>query len=159
MEFTNRNGAVVIGLLDRGGRQVFAKGKLDNGSNAKADASTIFEIGSITKVFTALLALHMPRRGEWNLDDPVARHLPHPIRLPITIGNLADRIPVCQPLESNCLLNNVGDLPSAITPMAARPKTSTSTRWFRLDRCYPQQMTSSNPRTLSLVRRKFLASN
>jgi serine-type D-Ala-D-Ala carboxypeptidase/endopeptidase len=36
----------------------------------------VFEIASVTKVFTALLLANMVGRGELRLDDPVARHLP-----------------------------------------------------------------------------------
>src|SRR6516164_3622659 len=43
---------------------------------------TVFEIGSITKVFTALLLADMVRRSEVGLDDPVARHLPGDFHLP-----------------------------------------------------------------------------
>jgi D-alanyl-D-alanine-carboxypeptidase/D-alanyl-D-alanine-endopeptidase len=56
---------------------------------------TVFEIGSITKVFTALLLANMARRGELGLDDPVANHLPADWRVPgvngrpITLADLA----------------------------------------------------------------------
>ncbi|MBB5953632.1 CubicO group peptidase (beta-lactamase class C family) [Saccharothrix tamanrassetensis] len=39
------------------------------------DATTRFEIGSLTKVFTALLLAEMARRGEVRHDDPVDRYL------------------------------------------------------------------------------------
>lgn len=57
-------------------------------------ADTVFEIGSITKVFTALLLAEMARRGELGFDDPAAQHLPD-FRLPafagrqITLADLA----------------------------------------------------------------------
>lgn len=56
---------------------------------------TVFEIGSITKVFTALLLADMVRRGDLGVDDPVARHLPGNFHLPaldgrsITLADLA----------------------------------------------------------------------
>ncbi|RIV88571.1 serine hydrolase, partial [Aurantiacibacter xanthus] len=40
------------------------------------DGDTEFEIGSITKVFTALLLADMALKGEVALDDPVERYLP-----------------------------------------------------------------------------------
>jgi CubicO group peptidase (beta-lactamase class C family) len=49
-------------------------------------SQTLFEIGSITKVFTALLLADMARRGELALDDPVSRHLPGDFRLPVVAG-------------------------------------------------------------------------
>ena len=58
------------------------------------DERTIFEIGSITKVFTATLLSDMAREGLVALDDPVQRHLPDglviPVRgRPITLADLA----------------------------------------------------------------------
>jgi D-alanyl-D-alanine-carboxypeptidase/D-alanyl-D-alanine-endopeptidase len=49
--------------------------------------NTVFEIGSITKVFTALLLANMARRGEVELDDPAERHLPGHVRLPSFDGH------------------------------------------------------------------------
>jgi len=42
------------------------------------DATTLFEIGSVTKVFTGVLLADMHLRGEVSLDDPLSRHLPEP---------------------------------------------------------------------------------
>ncbi|SER34438.1 CubicO group peptidase, beta-lactamase class C family [Lentzea xinjiangensis] len=54
---------------------------------------TRFEIGSVTKTFTALLLADMVRRGEVRYEDPVDDHLPPGWRLrrpaPITLGHLA----------------------------------------------------------------------
>jgi serine-type D-Ala-D-Ala carboxypeptidase/endopeptidase len=58
-------------------------------------ASTVFEIGSITKAFTGVLLADMVLRGEVSLDDPVAKHLPAGTRVPekdgvaITLRHLA----------------------------------------------------------------------
>jgi CubicO group peptidase (beta-lactamase class C family) len=46
------------------------------------DADTVFEIGSITKVFTATLLADMADRGEVKLDDPVEKFLPPGTRVP-----------------------------------------------------------------------------
>jgi D-alanyl-D-alanine-carboxypeptidase/D-alanyl-D-alanine-endopeptidase len=55
----------------------------------------VFEIGSITKVFTALLFADMALRGELASDDPAANYLPASVRMPdfegapITLMDLA----------------------------------------------------------------------
>ncbi len=46
------------------------------------DGNTIFEIGSITKVFTATILADMVRKGEVSLDDPVGKFLPARVRVP-----------------------------------------------------------------------------
>ena len=60
------------------------------------DGDTVFEIGSITKVFTALLLTEMVTRGEVALDDPASKYLPGHVKMPerngkkITLLDLAD---------------------------------------------------------------------
>jgi serine-type D-Ala-D-Ala carboxypeptidase/endopeptidase len=49
-------------------------------------ADSVFEIGSITKVFTAILLADMADRGEVKLDDPVAMYLPADVRIPERSG-------------------------------------------------------------------------
>ena len=92
---TTRNAGMVIGLLDHRGSRVLSAGKLDNGTDQEVNGDTVFEIGSVTKVFTALLALDMARRGEVKLYDPVSSYLPERVKVPsydgkeITLRNLA----------------------------------------------------------------------
>ena len=94
-KFAESNAGMVIGLLDEHDSRVFSAGKLDNGSDRKVDGDTVFELGSVTKVFTALLLLDAVRRGEMKLDDPVAKYLPKRVKVPahggkeITLLNLA----------------------------------------------------------------------
>lgn len=93
--FSNTNAGMVIALLDEHGAKIFQAGKLDNGTDQEVNADTLFEIGSVTKTFTALLRLDMAKRGEINLDDPVAKYLPTSVKVPsqggkqITLLNLA----------------------------------------------------------------------
>jgi serine-type D-Ala-D-Ala carboxypeptidase/endopeptidase len=55
--------------------------------NRGVTSDTVFEIGSITKIFTALLLANMARRGEVGLDDPVSRHLPSNFKVPLRDGS------------------------------------------------------------------------
>ena len=67
--------AMVAGvLLPDGTTRVIAAG--DIGDGRAPDADTVFEIGSITKTFTATALADMAARGEVALDDPVGGLLP-----------------------------------------------------------------------------------
>ena len=47
---------------------------------------SVFEIGSITKVFTGILLADMAARGEVSLSDPVSSHLPDGVTMPSRAG-------------------------------------------------------------------------
>src|SRR5437773_4220000 len=66
---------IVVGVIEPKGRRIVAYGELDQGNTQPLNGETIFEIGSITKVFTSLLLADMAQRGELALDDPVAKYL------------------------------------------------------------------------------------
>lgn len=52
-----------------------------------ADADTLFDLASLTKVVATLpLVLLLHQRGQWSIDDPVARWLPGAPRSPVTIS-------------------------------------------------------------------------
>jgi D-alanyl-D-alanine-carboxypeptidase/D-alanyl-D-alanine-endopeptidase len=72
---------IVVGLIGPQGRRVISYGHLSRGDPRPLDGDTGFEIGSVTKVFTALLLADMVRRGEVALADPVAKYLPS-VRIP-----------------------------------------------------------------------------
>jgi serine-type D-Ala-D-Ala carboxypeptidase/endopeptidase len=66
----------VAGIIDADGRRMITAGQSDAQDGRALDGDSVFEIGSITKVFTALLLADMVQRGEVALDDPVAKYLP-----------------------------------------------------------------------------------
>ena len=57
-------------------------GQASEGDPRPLDGDTAFEIGSMTKVFTALVLADMVRRGEVALDDPLAKYLPGGAKIP-----------------------------------------------------------------------------
>jgi hypothetical protein len=61
-------------------------GRSGTANDHPLDGDTVFEIGSITKVFTALLLAAMVTRGEVALDDPVAKYLPDSVKMPTRSG-------------------------------------------------------------------------
>ncbi len=80
------HGGVSIGLVTHGVWRVFAYGT--------AKRNSIFEIGSITKTFTALVLAQMVQQGMVRLDEPVRELLPRetverPYGLEITLLDLA----------------------------------------------------------------------
>ena len=77
---------IVTGILDPNGRRVIAHGNPAKGDPRPIDGDTIFEIGSISKVFTSLLLADMVNRKEVNLDDPAALYLPEHVRMPERSG-------------------------------------------------------------------------
>jgi D-alanyl-D-alanine-carboxypeptidase/D-alanyl-D-alanine-endopeptidase len=80
--------------LHEGQRRLVTYGHSGTADDRALDVDTVFEIGSITKVFTALLLADMVQRREVALDDPVAALLPPGTRIPergrpITLLDLA----------------------------------------------------------------------
>jgi len=68
---------------------VVQDGVVEVGGFGGADPETIFEIGSVTKVFTALLLADMTERGQVRLDDAAAGYLPGGGTGPVTLADLA----------------------------------------------------------------------
>lgn len=73
---------IVVGVVSEKGRTVVGYGRLAKGVDQKPDGDTVFEIGSITKVFTSLLLADMIERGEVKPDDPVSKFLPASVHVP-----------------------------------------------------------------------------
>jgi len=67
-------------VVDEGGASVTAFGSSD-APGVAMDGNTVFEIGSITKVLTALMLADMVARREVACDDPVVKYLPTSVTL------------------------------------------------------------------------------
>src|SRR4029453_8942525 len=57
-------------------------GALAKGDKRPLDGDTVFEIGSISKVFTSLLLTDMVERGEVALPHPISQYLPAGVKVP-----------------------------------------------------------------------------
>lgn len=73
---------IVVGVIEPAGRRVVAYGNLAKGDARSLDGDTIFEIGSVSKVFTSLLLADMVKREEIGLNDAAGRYLPEHVKLP-----------------------------------------------------------------------------
>lgn len=99
---------IVVGIIDSSGRKtVVSCGTFDAGDNRPVNGDTVFEIGSVTKVFTSLLLADMTQRGQVSLADPVAKYLPGTAKMPkrkgrqITLEDLATHTSGLPRLPSN----------------------------------------------------------
>jgi serine-type D-Ala-D-Ala carboxypeptidase/endopeptidase len=77
---------IVVGIVEPAGRRVVAYGNLAKGDPRPVDGDTIFEIGSITKIFTSLVLADLVIRQEVALDDAAAKYLPGNVRMPERAG-------------------------------------------------------------------------
>lgn len=86
---------IVAGVTTQEGRVVVGYGRLSADDPTQPDGDTVFEIGSVTKVFTSTLLADLVVRGELGLDTPVQSLLGAAARMPtrggaeITLGHLA----------------------------------------------------------------------
>jgi CubicO group peptidase (beta-lactamase class C family) len=90
-----RSTGIVVGMLEPDGRtRVVAFGDPGPGQ-PPLDGNTVFEIGSISKVFTGTVLAALVNEGKVTLDDPVQKYLPPTVRVPsrndkqITLGTLS----------------------------------------------------------------------
>jgi D-alanyl-D-alanine-carboxypeptidase/D-alanyl-D-alanine-endopeptidase len=90
-----RSAGIVVGVIEpSGSSRVVAYGDPGPGQPA-LDANSVFEIGSISKVFTATVLAQLVQEGRVKLDDPAQKYLPAAVRMPmfegkpITLGALA----------------------------------------------------------------------
>jgi D-alanyl-D-alanine-carboxypeptidase/D-alanyl-D-alanine-endopeptidase len=67
---------LVVGLLREAGAEFAGYGVADPAAGDPPDADTLFEIGSITKVFTSLLLAVSVEADKVRLEDPVRKFLP-----------------------------------------------------------------------------------
>jgi D-alanyl-D-alanine-carboxypeptidase/D-alanyl-D-alanine-endopeptidase len=85
---SGRATGIVVGLVDAdGSRRIISYGS-SGPDRLPLDGHSVFEIGSITKVFTATLLADMVLRGEVRLDDPLAKYLPSEVKVPSRNGKV-----------------------------------------------------------------------
>ena len=87
VETEKRGVGIVVGLIDEEhGQRVISFGQTRLVNGQPVDGRTMFEIGSITKVFTTTLLAVAAGSGEVKLDDPVAKYLPPEAHVPTRNG-------------------------------------------------------------------------
>jgi len=106
---------LIVGLVNDQGSKIISYGKLSQDHSQKPDGNTVFEIGSITKVFTSLLLADMIEREELRLSDPIKKFLPKSVKVPtkggkeITLLHLATHTSGLPRLSSNFAPKNMNN--------------------------------------------------
>jgi CubicO group peptidase (beta-lactamase class C family) len=72
---------MVVGVIEGGRTHLFGFGRVSLDGGKPPDGKTIFEIGSVTKVFTSLALAEMAEEGLVRLVDPVQRYLPEGVKV------------------------------------------------------------------------------
>jgi serine-type D-Ala-D-Ala carboxypeptidase/endopeptidase len=105
---------VIAGVMEHGDVHVYVSGTPPNGAPA-LNEDTEFQIGSVTKTFTATLLAQMAQHGEVHLDDPLQSYVPPEVRVPtyngtpITLLSLAEQNSGLPRLPANLRITNAGD--------------------------------------------------
>jgi serine-type D-Ala-D-Ala carboxypeptidase/endopeptidase len=86
---------IVVGIVEPNGRRIVAYGHPASGDPRTVDGDTIFEIGSVSKVFTSLLLADMVNRNEVRLDDPASTYLPDSVTVPERSGKAITLLDLC----------------------------------------------------------------
>lgn len=77
---------IVVGIIEPKGKRVVAYGTMGIDDRRPVNGDTVFDVGSITKVFTALLLSDMVQRGEVALDDAAQKYVPAGVYVPARGG-------------------------------------------------------------------------
>jgi len=105
---------MAVGVTVGGARHVYHYGMASRGSGAAVANDTLFELGSLSKTFTATLAAYAEALGQLSLDDSIGRTVPALRNSPIGAASLlhlgtytAGGLPLQFP-------DSVADLPGAM---------------------------------------------
>ena len=77
---------MVIGIVKDGQSHIIAYGETFKDSGIRPDGNTLYEIGSISKVFTCVLLSLLVETHAVTLEDPLQKHLPPRVTVPVFDG-------------------------------------------------------------------------
>ena len=72
----NKIAGISVGLINKTESNTFHVGEIKKASGIIPTEETLFEIGSMTKTFTAILAAQLQQEGILSLDEPITKYLP-----------------------------------------------------------------------------------
>lgn len=80
---------IFIGILNHGERSFFSAGFADPDNQMPFDSATLFEIGSITKTFTAYILMSVLMDNKISETDGIIKYLPDSVQLNKNITNIS----------------------------------------------------------------------
>src|SRR5205807_2427657 len=120
---------IVVGVIDPLGRRIISYGHRNGGDARPLDGDTVFEIASVTKVFTALLLADMVEKKQVALSDPASKYLPAAaIKLPERNGHLITLLDLAT--HTSGLPFMPADAPPFNDPAAAKYSTGDLKRYL-----------------------------
>ena len=98
--------ALAIGVFNTGKTSSYYYGETEAGNKRLPDENTLFEIGSISKTFTATLLAYLVKTEQVGIDDPITNYLPdsvaaNPDLQRITLKHLANHTSGLPRMPSN----------------------------------------------------------
>ncbi|MEL6253756.1 MAG: serine hydrolase [Bacteroidota bacterium] len=75
----NKN--IIIGIVDEKGKQYYSYGYVSEKAKVAPKKYTLYEIGSVSKVFTGLALAMADTEGKLSINDPLAKYLPEGVQL------------------------------------------------------------------------------
>jgi len=79
--------SIVVGVISPNGTQVSGYGNISKANHTTVDGNSIFDIGSLTKLFIGISLMDMVNQGLVKLDDPLEKYLPANVTVPTYQGH------------------------------------------------------------------------
>lgn len=104
---------LAVGIYEAGKVETYGLGVVSKEQPVAPDANTIYEVGSVSKVFTGLLLAEAITRGEVTLDTPLSRLLPTEVKPPkrdgreLTLEELATHFSGLPRIPSNMVSDSL----------------------------------------------------
>ncbi|MEZ0612012.1 serine hydrolase [Fibrella sp. WM1] len=104
---------LVLAVIDQGRLYKYSYGQVDKRRNELPTSATLFEIGSVSKTFTALLLAQQVVAGNMALDDPINQYLPDSVPFigvknsPVRLVHLANHTSGFPRLPANIFMGKV----------------------------------------------------
>ncbi|HYV91645.1 MAG TPA: serine hydrolase [Chitinophagales bacterium] len=77
------NHALVIGIINGSNVQYFTYGEIEKGTGSKPSAQSVFQLGTVSCVYTTSLLSLFDEQGKVNLTDPIQNYFPQAVHIPV----------------------------------------------------------------------------